>query len=320
MKFSIILPIYKVEKYLRECIESILCQTYNDYEIILVDDGSPDSCPQICDEYATKKNNIQCIHRPNGGLSAARNSGLSIAKGEYVMFVDSDDLLADEHVLEKIAHASKSAPDIIHYKFQEWFESDGHTAPCRFSYNVPTQGRSLSDIYCDLIDRDAYYNSAWSKTIRRKLLVENQLYFKPGLLGEDNEWYYHVVMKAEKLVLIDEPLYTYRRRQGSITTTTTRKNLTDQLYVLDEWESLLQNKTDDGRSKIVWGSLAKQYCSALIIYASLQKVDDLWPRIHEKAYMLQYSKNKRVVAFRIAKKLLGLKGLIWGLKAYQKLR
>ena len=320
MKLSIIIPVYKAELFLRDCIESILCQTYNDYEIILIDDGSPDTCPQICEEYALRDSRIITLQQKNQGAATARNTGMKKATGEYIMFIDSDDFLDNKHVLEKIASASKSNPDIIHYKFKEWFEHDGHIAPCRFSYDVPTQGRSLSQVYCDLINRDAYYNSAWSKVIRRDFLLGNNIFFKAGITSEDNEWYYHVVMQAESLVLIDEPLYVYRRRQGSVTTTATRKNLTDQLFVLDEWERILQDKTDDERSKIVWGSLAKQYCSALIIYASLQGVDNLWPRIHEKAYMLQYSKNKRVIAFRRVKKILGLKGLVWGLKAYHKLR
>lgn len=102
MKFSIIIPVYKVELYLRQCINSVLNQSYKDFELILVDDGSPDNCPVICDEYASRDIRVKVIHKSNGGLSDARNAGLDIAKGEYVLFLDSDDWWDDVLALEKI--------------------------------------------------------------------------------------------------------------------------------------------------------------------------------------------------------------------------
>lgn len=320
MKFSIILPIYKVECYLHECVDSILNQSYKDFEVILVDDGSPDSCPQICDDYASKDSRVKVIHKPNGGQADARNVGLENASGDYVCYVDCDDYLADNNVLQLLAGKTESNPDIVHYKFKEWFEYDGHVSECKFDYIVPTKERSLADIYCDLIDKDAYYNSAWSKIIRRNLLIDNNIRFEKGIVGEDNEWYYHVVKVAKSLILVDEPLYVYRRRQGSTTTTASRKNLLDQLHVLEKWEKILNNIPNDNRACVVWGSLAKQYCSALIIYAQVQNVKDLLPKIIQKKYLLQYSSNKRVVIFRKAIKLIGVRGLICGLKLVQKIR
>lgn len=320
MKFSVILPVYKVENYLRPCVDSILNQTYRDFEIILVDDGSPDKCPVICDDYARKDTRIKVIHKPNGGQADARNVGLEAAQGDYICYIDSDDYLANDGVLQLLADKTVNNPDVVHYKFKEWFESDGHIANCRFDYNVPTVGRSLAEIYCDLVDKDAYYNSAWSKIIRRSLLIDNNIRFEKGIVGEDNEWYYHVVMVANSLVLVDECLYVYRRRQGSTTTTTTCKNLLDQLYVLDKWTKLLNEKPSDDRARVVWGSLAKQYCSALIIYAGLANVSDLYPRLKENKYLLNYSKTKRVKTFRNIAKIVGLRGLILGLKIIKKLR
>lgn len=320
MKFSIILPIYNVEKYLSACIDSILNQTFNDFEVILVDDGSPDKCPEICDDYARKDARVKVIHKPNGGQADARNVGLEAARGDYICYIDSDDYLANDGVLQLLADITVNNPDIVHYKFKEWFERDGHIADCRFDYNVPTEGRTLAEIYCDLVDKDAYYNSAWSKIIRRSLLIDNNIRFERGIVGEDNEWYYHVVMVANSLVLVDECLYIYRRRKGSTTTTATRKNLVDQLHVLDKWVKILQEKPNEVRARVVWGSLAKQYCSALIIYAGLTGVSDLYPQLREKDYLLRYSKTKRVVTFRKAKKIVGLRGLIIGLQMIEKLR
>ncbi len=318
MLFSVIIPVYKVEKYLKPCIDSVLGQTFTDYEIILVDDGSPDLCPEICDEYAKKDKRVKVIHQHNQGQSGARNTGLEHAIGDYVCFIDSDDYLISSSVLQTLADKTESNPDIVNYKFKEWFESDGHIAECRFDYDVPTENRSISDIYCDLIDKDAYYNSAWSKIIKRTLLVDNGIRFEKGLLGEDNEWFYHVVMSAEKVDLVDKPLYVYRRRRGSITTTTTRKNLTDQLYVIEKWVDILKSYENDPRKVVVLGSLAKQYCSAVIIYSGLSDVPDLYPKLKEKSYLLNYTKTGRVVTFRKVSRLFGLKGLINLLKIVKK--
>ena len=320
MKFSVIIPVYKVEKYLGYCVESILNQSFRDFEVILVDDGSPDSCPGICDEYAKKDSRVKVVHQKNMGLAGARNTGLDHAVGEYICFIDSDDYLAHEQVLQTLADKTASNPDIVHYKFKEWFESDGHIAECRFSYDVPTSGRTLAEIYCDLIDRDAYYNSAWSKIIRRELLVDNNIRFEQGIVGEDNEWYYHVVMVAKSLVLVDEPLYIYRRRKGSITTSTTRKNLVDQLHVLDKWEKILEKSDSDSRSLVVRGSLAKQFCSALIIYAGLSDVSDLYSSLKDKSHLLKFSKTGRVVTFRKIRNMVGLKGLIRILRLIKKIK
>ena len=320
MKFSIIIPVYKVENYLRPCVDSILNQAYKDYEVILVDDGSPDKSPEICDDYARTEARVKVIHKQNGGQADARNVGLEAAQGDYICYIDSDDFLANDGVLQLLADKTVGNPDIVHYKFKEWFESDGHIADCRFDYNVPTEGRTVAEIYCDLIDKDAYYNSAWSKIIRRDLLNDNNIRFVKGIVGEDNEWYYNVVMVANSLVLVDDCLYIYRRRQGSTTTTATRKNLLDQLYVLDKWTKLLHEKANDDRARVVWGSLAKQYCSAMILYAVLPGVSDLYPQLKEKEYLLNYSKNKRVEIFRLAKMIVGLRGLILGLRIIKKIR
>ena len=124
MKFSIIIPCFKVEKYLSACVDSVLNQTFPDYEIILVDDGSPDRVPEICDEYAKKDNRIRVIHQKNGGLSRARNAGISAAKGEYLICIDSDDYIAKNDLLARVAEKTKSGTDVVLYGYQKLFESN----------------------------------------------------------------------------------------------------------------------------------------------------------------------------------------------------
>ena len=128
MKFSIIVPVYNVKPYLRECVDSILMQTYKDYEIILIDDGSTDGAETLCDEYA-KQENIICIHQKNQGLSAARNNGIALAKGEYLMFVDSDDCYEQNNLLERIAQKT-SGTDIVVFNWKE-FQDEKKYEECK---------------------------------------------------------------------------------------------------------------------------------------------------------------------------------------------
>ena len=318
--FSIIIPVYKVEKYLNSCVDSVLNQTFKDFELILVDDGSPDKCPEICDEYASLDERVKVIHKLNGGLSTARNSGIAIAGGEYIIFLDSDDYFINNEVLQKIAYRAIEKPDIIAYKFQEWVEKSNTFTPCYFSFNVRTKGKSLNEILNGLIDIDAYFNSAWSKAVKLSLLKNNNIKFEPGLLGEDNDWYYNVVLNANSIELIDEVFYIYRRREGSITKTAARKNLSDMLYIIKKWSKVLEKDVDNPNSIVVRNSLAKQYCSAIIIYSGLYDVSDLYFDLRNFEHYLNYSNNRRVVLFRNIKKVVGLKGLIYGISLYRKIR
>ena len=143
-KVSIIVPVYKVEKYLNRCVDSILAQTFTDFECILVDDGSPDGCPAICDEYAKKDNRIKVIHQENKGVSAARNAGLDMAKGEYILFVDSDDWI-DESTVQSLLMISEDA-DIIMCGFSIEYE-DGTT----FQENSGNKKLEGSDILGEFI-------------------------------------------------------------------------------------------------------------------------------------------------------------------------
>ena len=126
MKLSYIIPVYKVEKYLEECVESILSQTMNDYEMILVDDGSPDSCPAICDRFAEEyPDKIRVIHKENGGLASARNAGLEVATGDYIFFVDSDDYLSEDRVKELYEKAVEFDADILQTSYFTLNEENG---------------------------------------------------------------------------------------------------------------------------------------------------------------------------------------------------
>lgn len=208
---SVIVPIYKVEPYLDRCVESIVAQTYENLQIILVDDGSPDRCPAMCDAWAAKDSRIQVIHKENGGLSDARNAGLAAATGEYVAFIDSDDSIA---------------PDFIQRLFDALINSGADIAECATDYvdeagNV-LRRRNAADVSCmgreealrRLVLEDGVYQTVWNKLYRRDVIAG--ILFEKGKYNEDEFWTYRIFDRMEKLAVVREPLYYYLQRFGSI--------------------------------------------------------------------------------------------------------
>lgn len=213
---SIIVPIYKVEPYLRRCLDSIVNQTYTNLEIILVDDGSPDGCPQICDEYAAKDKRIVVIHKENGGLSDARNAGLDICKGEYVSFVDSDDWVAYSFVESLLQVISQSKAEIgvtsfIRTSNSFTAEIKPETKPNIEELNPQQSVKKLwSDEYVTFV-------TAWGKLYKASLFTD--IHFPKGKIHEDEHTTYKLIYQSKKTVFLNEPLYFYYQRNDSITAT-----------------------------------------------------------------------------------------------------
>ena len=209
-KLSIIVPIYKVELYLRECVDSILSQTFTDYELILVNDGSPDKCGEICDEYAALfPEKIKVIHKPNGGLSDARNAGLEIARGKYIGFVDSDDAILSQLYERLVSAAENTGAEIVFSRALEW-----DTSEC--INKKPFNEGSYSPSYA--LERIFSWEesvSAWSKLYRREVIGDTK--FHLGLTNEDFPFVTEVILKANKVYIIPEGFYRYRVNPQSIT-------------------------------------------------------------------------------------------------------
>ena len=187
MFFSVIVPVYNVEKYLHECVDSILRQTFSDFELILVDDGSKDTSGNICDEYAAKDQRVKVIHKENGGQSTARNLGVKLAKGEYAVFLDSDDMFADNHFLEDLKNKSEKNPDIIVFRYCKYYE-DGRTNECGISLS-DIDNSCKADLLRELVRRDAFFCSCWSKCTKMCILKDNNIEFDVALSCEDMDWY-----------------------------------------------------------------------------------------------------------------------------------
>ncbi len=210
---SVIVPIYKVESYLRECVDSILDQTHRNLEVILVDDGSPDACPAICDEYAARDARVRVIHKTNGGLSDARNAGLDVARGEWIGFVDSDDVV-DPAMFEALLTAGQaSGSQIAVCNFAEF--KDGPDAEMLWTRGVKSRMELTGrEACCLLMVDDELQNYAWNKLYAARLW--EGVRFPVGQKYEDVNTTYKLFEKADCVVLDPKVLYWYRLRGDSI--------------------------------------------------------------------------------------------------------
>ena len=217
---SIIVPVYKVENELSRCIESLLNQTYSNLEIILVDDGSPDACPAICDEYAKKDNRVLVIHKENGGLSDARNAGLKEAHGEWLMFVDSDDYIETDAVEQFISSLSlqnfDSNIDIVVGVARE-ISLNGKISYQRHT-NLEANGVYDSKEYIiRSIKRKELFAPAWLNLYRTEFWHKFKHSYKVGIYYEDLDTVLKIFLSVNKILYIDYPFYNYIKREGSIT-------------------------------------------------------------------------------------------------------
>lgn len=220
---SIIVPIYKTEKYIQKCISSIACQTNKDIEIILVDDGSPDNCPKICDEWAEKDNRIKVIHKDNGGLVSARKAGLETASGEYVGFVDGDDFIEPD-MFEKIqTMISKYKPDMVLCDFYYDFGDKTEESRQLFTKEFYNKQNLISDLYPKMLYSGTFYKfginpCCWSKVYKKELLEKNlQLVDNRIKMGEDAAFTYPCLLDAKTVCTISKPLYHYIINKNSMT-------------------------------------------------------------------------------------------------------
>ena len=223
---SIIVPIYNIEGYIRECIDSILAQTYPDFELILVDDGSPDNCGRICDEYAEKDVRIKVIHKENGGLTSARNAGLSVAKGDWIMHVDGDDWIEPDMIESLIEAAKATEADLVFGDFMKY-------GPYAGNHKLPTWSIDKKDSMSRYI---AYMmTTIWGSIAKRSLYTEHCLKSPDGVSYCED---FHLIVRlchfAKKIVNVHRPFYHYRYRPTSIMSNMSRKTEADEQWVYQD--------------------------------------------------------------------------------------
>ena len=254
---SIIVPVYKVENYLPKCIDSILAQTFTDFELILVEDGSPDDCPALCDAAAEKDARVRIIHQKNGGLSAARNAGLDAARGAWIGFVDSDDYIAPEMYEVLYQAVQSTGADLA---LCDYAEVDEAGVPCQ-SMHVRLEKKVFAGQ--DLLKNatDSMIQPAWNKLYRRAVFA--QLRYPEGKLNEDLFLIPEVCLQIQKAVVVPKALYYYVQRGGSIMSGNKTLRHFDAAEAAQRyWDCLVENAAYDAlanAAKFTMGSVSRVY-------------------------------------------------------------
>ena len=212
-KVSIVVPVYNVEEYLGKCVNSLIAQTYKNIEIILVDDGSPDNCPHICDELEKTDSRVKVIHKENGGLSSARNAGIRIATGDYIAFVDSDDYVKEKYIELLVNACVENNCSISACGYYEYYSADNYKTICGETAGVISSTDAIKDIFTM---KNEICVVAWNKLYAKKLFTENHIRYPEGKIHEDVFTTYKLCALTEKLAYVNEPLYYYVQRQTSI--------------------------------------------------------------------------------------------------------
>ncbi len=282
MKLSIIVPIYNTEKYLRKCVDSILAQTLTDFECILVDDGSTDNCPAICDEYAEKDPRIVVIHKPNGGLSDARNAGLDIAKGDYIGFVDSDDWIETEMYNTLYSLAISNSSDISSCQIMRIFENK--KMPYPISQDLAHHSKMLltSTELLSSYERTRLYlhTCVWNKIFKKHLF--DNIFFPVGKLYEDEFIILDILDRCKNIVITEKIFYNYRQRVGSILNSTYRFSCSDQIEVQNRALDFFKRK-----------KLKPQYYFSLVRYVNVYIANNLAIYTHHKNHKKHFYKFKK---------------------------
>lgn len=279
-KFTIIIPVYNVEQYLHECLDSVLGQTFADWEAICINDGSTDNSGNILEKYSNTDSRIKVYSQQNGGLSAARNGGLAHAQGEYILFLDSDDYLHDETL--RILDDTIEDQDMICFNGTRFHEEDNHS-------EIPDQIEPADIITgWDYYNRYALQSRQFAfvcvvlRCYRKKYLEDNNLQFHPGIYHEDNLFTPMACYHAQKVSVIGDVLYYYRIRGGSIMKTANSKHNKDILFVANQLAGFFTQLEDINKTTI-YRAITHHY--QVVFAQSNSKLDnELHPLVDWKLY------------------------------------
>lgn len=320
---SVIVPVYNIELYLTQCLDSILSQTYKTIEVILVDDGSSDRCPEICDTYALKDSRIKVIHKKNGGLSDARNAGLNLAKGKYVIFVDSDDYWAGPEVLAtlvKVFDDNQDSIDFVNFNCRYFYQSDGSLKPWPLYPDAVVQGKNAQEVISALVRNGIFPMSAWMKLIKRKFLEENHIRFIEGTVAEDIPWFLEILSKSCNFRFVNLYAYVYRKQViGALSSSFSAKKYHDLFLILCEETAKIQaNYADSELKKALLSFMAYEYCILLGMvnhFSGAERRKEI-DKLNRYRWLLQYDLNPKVHKVKMLLRLTGTRLMRWVLFLY----
>lgn len=322
MKISIVIPVYNVDNYLRQCLNSVIAQSFPNIEVILVNDGSSDNSKQICEEYELKYSFIKLINKKNGGLSDARNVGILNSTGEYILFLDSDDYWDDNNFLYDLVQYIKKYPNIdyIFFRYKFYYQKkDKFIEPVFNIDDKEIKGKSgiecLDYILSKMRDFQWY---AWAGIVRREFIINNDLFFMKDRKYEDALWTPQVFIKGRLIGFYNKPVYVYRlEREGQITSDNSYKCLEDSIFISTNWFDYLENHSiKESLKKDLLANISQRYYHAIKYAGFLNNKEKrvIIEKIKENKNLLKYCNGKssiimfscKVIGFTLTINLLHL--------------
>lgn len=309
--FSIIVPVYNIENYIDECIGSVMAQKFDSMEMILVDDGSKDKSGELCDRNAMKYEKIRVIHQENLGLSEARNTGIRHANGQYLVFLDGDDKLANGALegLQKVV-IEEQEPDYIISRRKTLI--NGQEVECNYYFDEKIKRSKNAEVFEILYRMPDYWGGACIIVISREMVMHDNLFFIPRLLHEDEEWVPRVIFSKGKRAFNNSFLYVNRiEREGSITATLNIKRLFDKLQIAELLVKRFENCQFDQietecmkthAARIVFGTICDMYQ-----YRRNEKFNNLLQNVKKHCYILGYNKGLPYKITKILCRTFGIK-------------
>lgn len=303
MKYSVIIPVYNAEEYLDICVGSILSQNAS-CEIILVDDGSTDNSPAMCDSYAKENSNVMVIHTSNSGAGKARNTGAETAQGEYIIFVDADDYLSGDF-FEKLedSDTDKNA-QVVFFSAVKVF-GDGTQVPMNDGLErEKIYKKSKNDVLSHISECNKFPASCWGKIIKHDFYKQSGIRLSEKLVGEDIDWTLALMEKAESFDLFEDGVYYYRKSPGTRSSHKNTVNVSDQLAIVEKWK---KHSFDKETKQYFMSFLAYQYAMIFPFYGALDRAKrkDYRQRMRENIYLLDYGKTRKLKAIKSAVRILG---------------
>lgn len=287
VKVSVVVPVYNCDKYINKCLESISGQTFKDLEIILVDDGSTDASGELCDAFAKKDDRVKVYHKPNGGVSSARNFGLSKASGEYVMFVDSDDYILSDGIKKAEEYLLKSVDLIFFAPTENMLKHDSEKY----------KEMSRFDVIENYSVWQKYFYSPWSKFFKKSIIVEHGLKFNEQMkYNEDAEFIHRYLVFCLNVCFVNDYFYKYTVRKGSLSHSMSLEKVKNMSYTLSAIESFL-GKDNLYRAGEFFGAYFKNYIF-ILLDSDKKNYKDLFNAFKQDESLKKYLKYYMASGFK----------------------
>jgi len=304
MFLSIIISVYNIETFISQCISSILSQNFEDYEVVVIDDGSTDRSPEVCRNFAIDNPLIKYFRKDNGGASSARNFGLQKANGDYVIFMDGDDFLVGTSFFTELHAKAGDLPDFIMYGCWVYNHRTGISKVSHSNYGLSQAGGLFKEqIITTLVEQHNFPGAAWLFCIKKEFLQKKLISFKEGIKAEDLDWIFSVFQHSERMSFLDSPFYMYRKnREGSVTGTFDRKSIDGLLYFIKKWAPLVT--TNAGMGKMAF--IINYHYIILVLFAGKLTKKDIGV-LNSHRYILTFSLTRQLYFISQFIRILGLR-------------